>query len=461
MTETSKRRLFRGIVASLIVAHANLAAAADISRHTGADQQTTITLAGKIVPGDAQKFTGVLAAGPTDRAVSAVNLNSPGGLVSEAYRIAATVRSRMIATRVSSTALCASACFLIFAAGRPKFADPGARVGVHSARELTGVETDKSATATVAMARILQSYGVPEQIVGKMVLALPEKMAWLSTIELRSMGVQITSGALPQVAPSASWPAPTASTTLPTAVTSPTASTTQPGAGITPSAVTHVTTTKILPPQIPPPQILPTQTLPTQVTTQVTTQIIAPMKPGTSLAPAASTHGWMVELGAFPDEAGAKERLKTARDLAPSPLGTAEPFIERLTEGSGDYRVRFARLDREGAEAACRDLSHNNIACVVATSPTRPATEPALPTATYVVLLASQSSEAEARRHFRLVQAVLQSKYLSVWDRPTITRNAELGDGMVYRAQVGPFMTIDKANQFCGELQFQCSVEKI
>ena len=74
---------------------------------------------------------------------------------------------------------------------------------------------------------------------------------------------------------------------------------------------------------------------------------------------------WIIQVGAFTDEAEAKERLKTARSMAQNLLGHAELFTERVIKGSREfYRARFAGLDKEGAEAACHYFHRNDIACM-------------------------------------------------------------------------------------------------
>jgi hypothetical protein len=190
MIETGKR--FAVLAALLVAAPAGPAAAADIAISTAADKPSAITLAGAIVKGDAAKFRKLLTPGPNEKPVTALLLSSSGGAVAEAAEIATLVRNANIATRVANGATCASACFLIFAAGKHKFAGSRARIGVHSANDMvTGAETDAGAHATVSMGRVLQSYGVPERIIGRMVLTAPTSIAWLSTDDLRSMGVQM------------------------------------------------------------------------------------------------------------------------------------------------------------------------------------------------------------------------------------------------------------------------------
>jgi cell division septation protein DedD len=124
------------------------------------------------------------------------------------------------------------------------------------------------------------------------------------------------------------------------------------------------------------------------------------------------------------------------------------------------YRARFAHLDKEAAETACLDLVSHDMACVVVASPSRAATDSARYPDGYVVLLTSLTSEADARRHARLVQDALEGKFAAVWRREPVVRDAELDDGQVYRGQVGPFRLLDDANRFCRELQFRCTVER-
>ncbi|MBR0939104.1 hypothetical protein [Bradyrhizobium jicamae] len=94
-------------------------------------------------------------------------------------------------TSVSPGAVCASACFLAFAAGDPRFAGEGAMIGVHKASERGGQETALSDAATLSMARFARELGVPSPIIGQMVSTPPRQIAWLDARELRSMGVRI------------------------------------------------------------------------------------------------------------------------------------------------------------------------------------------------------------------------------------------------------------------------------
>lgn len=75
--------------------------------------------------------------------------------------------------------------------------------------------------------------------------------------------------------------------------------------------------------------------------------------------------GWIIQVGAFDDEAEAKQRLSSARSKAGKLLGAADPFTEPVSKGDKTlYRARFAGLKQNQAEAACRYLKRNDIACM-------------------------------------------------------------------------------------------------
>lgn len=103
-------------------------------------------------------------------------------------QIAEAVKFAKMATNVGQGATCASACFLIFAAGETKFANYTAQIGVHGASDQTGRETAQSGAATVSMARVAKELGVPAAIIGRMVVTPPNEMVWLSPADLQSMG---------------------------------------------------------------------------------------------------------------------------------------------------------------------------------------------------------------------------------------------------------------------------------
>jgi D-alanyl-D-alanine carboxypeptidase len=97
----------------------------------------------------------------------------------------------------------------------------------------------------------------------------------------------------------------------------------------------------------------------------------APTKPTAkpaAAAPAAKPQhkpGWMIQVGAYPAEQAAKQRLSTVQTKASKILTGAEAFTETIDKGGTTYyRARFAGLDKDKAEAACKYLKKNDVECV-------------------------------------------------------------------------------------------------
>jgi hypothetical protein len=167
--------------------------AASLSTVTLKDGKVTVHLSGEILLGDADELTKIIKlANDGGRIVSGIRLNSPGGNISEAAKLAEIIRYGKIGTVVAAGATCASACFVIFAGGTSKYASYSASVGVHGASDAEGRETIEAGGATVLMARALKELGVPEAILGKMVVTPPSSMVWLTPDDLRSIGTTMT-----------------------------------------------------------------------------------------------------------------------------------------------------------------------------------------------------------------------------------------------------------------------------
>jgi D-alanyl-D-alanine carboxypeptidase len=90
--------------------------------------------------------------------------------------------------------------------------------------------------------------------------------------------------------------------------------------------------------------------------------------PARAPAPAAKPQhrsGWMIQVGAYPAEQAAKQRLSAAQTKAAKLLNHAEAFTETVEKGGTTlYRARFAGLDKDSAEAACKYLKRNDVECV-------------------------------------------------------------------------------------------------
>jgi D-alanyl-D-alanine carboxypeptidase len=76
--------------------------------------------------------------------------------------------------------------------------------------------------------------------------------------------------------------------------------------------------------------------------------------------------GWIIQVGALPDEKEARNRLETAQSKAKDLLGKADPFTERVEKGDKVlFRARFAGLAKDQAEAVCKHLKRSEIPCML------------------------------------------------------------------------------------------------
>ncbi len=179
------------IVTTIVISCAILTAtsAATLKSVATKDGGTIILLSGEIVEGDTDTLkASIKTANDAGKLVSGVRLNSPGGNLLEGLKLADAVRFAKVATNVAGSATCASACFLVYAAGATKFANYTAQVGIHGASDKQGEETAASGAATVSMARAAKELGVPAAIIGRMVVTPPNEMVWLTPQDLQSMG---------------------------------------------------------------------------------------------------------------------------------------------------------------------------------------------------------------------------------------------------------------------------------
>jgi hypothetical protein len=178
------------IAVAMTLGAGTTAVAATFTKVPSKDGKTIVVLNGEIDKGDADSLKHLIKTeSEAGRTVHAIRLNSAGGKLVEGIVLAAIVKSGKMATSILNEAKCASACFIVFAAGTEKFASYGALVGVHGASDKSGRE---SGDATVVMARVVKELGVPPGIIGKMVVTPPNKIVWLSADDLRSMGTKMT-----------------------------------------------------------------------------------------------------------------------------------------------------------------------------------------------------------------------------------------------------------------------------
>ncbi|WP_375789616.1 serine hydrolase [Bradyrhizobium sp. Pha-3] len=88
--------------------------------------------------------------------------------------------------------------------------------------------------------------------------------------------------------------------------------------------------------------------------------------PQTSVVkPGAAHSGWIIQVGALESEGEANKRIDLARSSARGLLSRADPFTEVVAKDNRKlYRARFAGLERDQAEAACKTLKRAEISCI-------------------------------------------------------------------------------------------------
>jgi len=126
-------------------------------------------------------------------------LNSPGGKIAEALKITEAINGPHIGTMVAPDSQCASACFLIFAAGERKVASTRSFIGVHSLTTINVGEDDSAKSSTVDVARYCSTeLKIPSDIIGKMVSTPASSISQLSIADLTEMGLEVSmTGHLP------------------------------------------------------------------------------------------------------------------------------------------------------------------------------------------------------------------------------------------------------------------------
>ena len=113
------------------------ASAMEFATPTGADGRRVVVARGPIIAGDAERFRVALQSADRDSfGHKTLVLDSAGGVVGEAFAMAAFMDRDQVATVVRPGASCASACAqIVFLAGLHRIVQDGGRLGLHSCRE--------------------------------------------------------------------------------------------------------------------------------------------------------------------------------------------------------------------------------------------------------------------------------------------------------------------------------------
>jgi hypothetical protein len=134
-----------------------------------------LEFAGGITFGAAKDFQRFLDAMP---AVQIVHLNSPGGRVVEAERIARLISARKLSTYVVGN--CLSACTTLFMSGRERLISPQGRLGFHQP-DFPGLSDQERREILAEEELRLRQFGVSAAFAHKANLAPPDDM-WFPTV---------------------------------------------------------------------------------------------------------------------------------------------------------------------------------------------------------------------------------------------------------------------------------------
>ncbi len=143
----------------------------------------TVTLSGPFGMGAATRFEKALKKSPQVRRVV---LDSPGGRLYEAHQIAGQVRALGLQTRAGGD--CASACTLVFIAGRQRSVAPAARLGFHRA-SVPGHNPLHDGMANRRLQTLYEEAGLPGGFIHQ-VLQTPSQRMWFPPVdELVAAGI--------------------------------------------------------------------------------------------------------------------------------------------------------------------------------------------------------------------------------------------------------------------------------
>ncbi|MEO0497764.1 MAG: hypothetical protein AAF141_10405 [Pseudomonadota bacterium] len=147
-----------------------------------------LRVTGTIEPGSAARF--VTETAEQVEYIKIVELDSPGGSVTDALTISEAVREAGWQTRVRSGALCASSCPLIFSGGTERIAGADAAIGVHQMFTTQNDERTKAESIsgtqslTARITRHLVAMGVEAQLWVHAMETPPQYLYYLTPDEM-------------------------------------------------------------------------------------------------------------------------------------------------------------------------------------------------------------------------------------------------------------------------------------
>ena len=164
-------------------------------------EEVVLTISGEITIGDADKLLDTVM---SHKNISEVVLDSPGGSVLEAMKMASIISGLRIEVRVASDKICASSCFFLFLAGEPRKASGMSningffygRVGLHRpylTKEYFQNNANESSSKLqeelmVTVKNYLEKQMVPTYLIEIMMRRSSNEIYFLSDPDLISVG---------------------------------------------------------------------------------------------------------------------------------------------------------------------------------------------------------------------------------------------------------------------------------
>jgi len=198
------RRLLASLLAAVALGAASTSALA-LKLEPDKGSPWRLYLSGSIVAGDADRVVRMLLEPLAEQPLllSELVLDSPGGSLVEALRLAALIKGLHLDTRVRAGGRCSSACFFVFLAGGNRLGGqrregkllPG-RIGLH--RPYLGGDALKSGDPAAGMERqqaemgkvadYLRRESVPLRLIDEMMTHPSNDIYWLSDEDLWQLG---------------------------------------------------------------------------------------------------------------------------------------------------------------------------------------------------------------------------------------------------------------------------------
>jgi len=148
-------------------------------------ENETINLNGEIIDGDFETFERLVS----ENKVRKISLSSPGGKLIEGLKMGEIIHGGNFDTVVPRTAMCASACALMWAAGKNKYIDKEAKIGFHSASVRTQSGPQVSQEGNKFITSYLLSVGLPIYTAIYATRAAPNDMQWLQPSDGKRIGL--------------------------------------------------------------------------------------------------------------------------------------------------------------------------------------------------------------------------------------------------------------------------------